>query len=132
MAQGYVRRRGELRPEKTRLTKAYNPSGMLISTAEDGGRYLAAMLDGGELDGARIVSGPSIDQMWAPAASLGDNLAYGLGWFLSQQEGLKAVLHPGEILTMGSMFVLVPDRKLGVVVLTNVDDDGKDEIAEGV
>src|SRR6185436_3527179 len=33
LAQGYIRRKGELRAEKTRLTKAYNPSGMLLTSA---------------------------------------------------------------------------------------------------
>jgi CubicO group peptidase (beta-lactamase class C family) len=132
LAQGYVRRKGELSPEQTRLTRAYNPSGMLLASADDAGRYLAAMVGGGSLDGARVLSPASVDLMWAPAARVGDNLEYGLGWFLSQQEGLRAVVHPGEILTMGSMFVLVPERQLGVAVLTNLDNDAKDEIAEGV
>jgi CubicO group peptidase (beta-lactamase class C family) len=132
LAQGYVRRKGELRAEKTRLTRAYNPSGMLLTSAEDAGRYLAALANGGALDGARILSPESLDRMWAPAARVGDNLDYGLGWFLSEQEGLRAVIHPGELLTMGSMLVLVPERRLGVAVLANLDNDGKDEIAEGV
>jgi CubicO group peptidase (beta-lactamase class C family) len=132
LAQGYVRRKGELRAEKNRLTRAYNPSGMLLASAEDAGRYLAALANGGALDGARILSPESLDRMWAPAARVGDNLDYGLGWFLSEQEGLRAVIHPGEILTMGSMFVLIPERRLGVAVLANLDNDGKDEIAEGV
>ncbi len=132
LAQGHVKRKGELRAEKTRLTKAYNPSGMLLTSAEDAGRYLAALANGGTLDGARIVSQDSLDQMWTPAARVGDTLDYGLGWFLSQQEGLRAVVHPGEVLTMGSMFLLVPERKIGVAVLANLDVDGKDEIAEGV
>ena len=132
LAQGYVRRKGELRAEKTRLTRAYNPSGMLLTSAEDAGRYLAALANGGTLDGARIVGQASLDQMWTPSARVGDTLEYGLGWFISQQEGLRAVVHPGEVLTMGSMFVLVPERRLGVAVLANRDVDGKDEIAEGV
>src|SRR5215212_2264757 len=132
LAQGYVKRKGELRPEQTRLTKAYNPSAMLISTAEDAGRFLAALANGGELDGARIVTPESLDRMWAPAARVGDTLEYGLGWFLGRQEGQRVVLHPGELLTMGSTFVLLPERRLGVAVLANLDSDGKDEIAEGV
>jgi CubicO group peptidase (beta-lactamase class C family) len=132
LAQGYVRRKGELRAEKTRLTRGYNPSGMLLTSAEDAGRYLAALANGGTLDGARIVGQASLDRMWAPAARVGDTLEYGLGWFISQQEGLRAVVHPGEVLTMGSMFVLVPERRLGVAVLANRDVDGKDEIAEGI
>jgi CubicO group peptidase (beta-lactamase class C family) len=132
LAQGYVKRKGELRAEKTRLTKAYNPSAMLLTSAEDAGRYLAALANGGTLDGARVVGEDSLDRMWAPAARVGDTLEYGLGWFLSRQEGLRAVVHPGEVLTMGSMFVLVPERRVGVAVLANLDVDGKDEIAEGV
>lgn len=132
LAQGYIKRKGELRAEKTRLTKAYNPAGMLLTSAADAGRYLAALANGGALDGARVVSQTSLDQMWTPAARVADNLAYGLGWYLSQQEGLRAAIHPGEVLTMGSMLVLVPERRLGVAVLANLDVDGKDEIAEGV
>ena len=131
LAQGYLKRKGELRPEKTRLTKAYNPSGMLLTSAEDAGRSWQPWRTAAP--GRRPRRQPdSLDQMCAPAARVGDNLEYGLGWFLSQQEGLRAVVHPGEILTMGSMFVLLPERKLGVAVLANLDNDGKDEIAEGV
>src|SRR3954467_13211667 len=90
------------------------------------------MANGGQIDGARIVSAASLDQMWTPVAHVGDNLEYGLGWFLSQQEGQRAVLHTGELLTMGSMFILLPARQLGVAVLANLDTDGKDEIAEGI
>ncbi|MCC7370200.1 MAG: beta-lactamase family protein [Chloroflexi bacterium] len=132
MAQGYLKRKGQLRPEKTRLTRAYNPAGMLVSTAEDSGRFLAAMANGGILDGARVLSEASVTQMETPTVRINDTLSYGLGWFLSTQEGLQAVVHPGEILTMGSMFVLAPERKLGVAVLANLDSDAKDEIAEGV
>lgn len=132
LAQGYVKRKGELRPERTRLTRGYNPSGMLLTTAEDAGRFLAALLAGGALDGARVLAPDSVERMWTPVVQVGDNLEYGLGWFLTRQEGLRVALHPGEILTMGSAFVLVPERKLAVAVLANLDNDAKDEIAEGV
>jgi CubicO group peptidase (beta-lactamase class C family) len=132
LAQGYLKRKGQLRPEKTRLTRSYNPAGMLLTTAEDSGRFLAAMLEGGQLDGVRVVSEPSVALMQRESVRINDTLAYGLGWFLSQQDGVQAALHPGEILTMGSMFVLAPERKLGVAVLANLDSDAKDEIAEGV
>ncbi|MGE3911325.1 MAG: serine hydrolase domain-containing protein [Chloroflexota bacterium] len=132
MAQGYLKRKGELRPEKTRLTRSYNPAGMLVTCAEDSGRFLAAMLNGGQLDGARVLTEDSVSQMETPTVHINDSMAYGLGWFVSQRDGVKAVLHPGEILTMGSMFAMVPQIKLGVAVLANLDNDGKDEIAEGV
>ncbi|MCC6178751.1 MAG: serine hydrolase [Chloroflexi bacterium] len=132
LAQGYVRRTGQLMAAQTRLTRGYNPSGMLLTDAEDSGRYLATLLGGGALDGAQIISADSIQILWTPAASVDEHTAYGLGWFIRQEEGLKVVAHPGEILTMGSAYVLVPERNLGVAVLTNIDNDAKVEIAEGI
>jgi CubicO group peptidase (beta-lactamase class C family) len=132
MVQGYVKRKGQLQPEPTRFTRGYDPAGMLLTDADDSGRFLAAMLGGGALSGARVLKPESVQRMWAPSADVSDGLQYGLGWFLRQDEGLQIVFHPGEILTMGSTFVLVPERKLGVAVLANLDSDAKDEIAEGV
>jgi CubicO group peptidase (beta-lactamase class C family) len=132
MAQGYVKRQGQLQPQPTKLTRGYDPSGMLLTDADDSGRFLAAMLGGGALGDTRVLKPDSVQQMWAPAAGVSDGLQYGLGWFLRQSEGMQVVFHPGEILTMGSAFVLVPERKLGVAVLANLDSDAKDEIAEGV
>jgi CubicO group peptidase (beta-lactamase class C family) len=132
MAQGYVKRRGALQPAQTRFTRGYNPTGMLLSDAEDAGRYLAALLGGGAFAGARVLTPESVQRLWTPAADVSDGLTYGLGWFLRTDEGLRVAFHPGEILTMGSTFVLVPERKLGVAALANIDNDAKDEIAEGV
>jgi len=52
MAQGYVKRKGQLQAEPTKLTRGYDPSGMLLTDADDSGRFLAAMLGGGALDGS--------------------------------------------------------------------------------
>ncbi|MCP2521154.1 beta-lactamase family protein, partial [SCandidatus Aminicenantes bacterium Aminicenantia_JdfR_composite] len=45
--------------------------------------------------------------------------AYGLGWMLRDYYGHKIVYHTGSIRGMVSKVTLVPDLKLGIVVLTN-------------
>ncbi len=45
--------------------------------------------------------------------------AYGLGWSLSDYQGRKLVGHGGGYDGMNSHVLLVPEEKLGVVVLTN-------------
>jgi hypothetical protein len=45
--------------------------------------------------------------------------AYGLGWGLRDYRGRKLVSHTGGLLGMVSQVMLVPEEKLGVVVLTN-------------
>ena len=49
---------------------------------------------------------------------------YGLGWVLSDQLGNMVVHHTGGLPGMLCKTVLVPDLKLGVVVLTNTSEDG--------
>jgi len=45
--------------------------------------------------------------------------AYGLGWGLRDYRGRKLVSHTGGLLGMVSQVMLVPEEKLGIVVLTN-------------
>ena len=45
--------------------------------------------------------------------------AYGLGWSLSDYQGRKVVGHGGGYDGMNSHVLMVPEEKIGVVVLTN-------------
>jgi hypothetical protein len=47
-------------------------------------------------------------------------LNYGLGWFLSDYRGRKVVEHGGAIDGMRAEVAMIPEEKLGVVVLTNL------------
>jgi hypothetical protein len=47
-------------------------------------------------------------------------LSYGLGWFLSDYRGRKLVEHGGSIDGMRALVAMIPEEKLGVVVLTNL------------
>jgi len=48
---------------------------------------------------------------------------YGLGWFLSQYHGHKTISHGGGLSGMISLQTLVPDLKLGIIILTNFAPD---------
>jgi len=48
-------------------------------------------------------------------------LTYGLGWFLHDYRGRKIVEHGGNIDGMSALVVLVPEEKLGAVILTNMN-----------
>jgi len=45
--------------------------------------------------------------------------AYGLGWFLSDVKGYKQVTHTGGLAGVVTQVVLLPELKLGIIVLTN-------------
>jgi CubicO group peptidase (beta-lactamase class C family) len=49
---------------------------------------------------------------------------YGYGWFLKDMKGYMCVSHTGGMPGMLSKVIMIPDIKLGIVVLTNASDDG--------
>jgi Beta-lactamase. len=79
-------------------------------------------------DGKKLVSDKQIQQLWnlqisTPIAlknSYDSNFGgYGLGWFLTDVKGHKQVYHTGGLIGTVTQFTLIPDMKLGIVVLTN-------------
>jgi len=101
----------------------------LYSTSEDIGRYLMALLNGGILDGNRVISEASFDEIWKPAIPLrvipyelgGSNepAYYAMGWFVMELDGLNLVVHGGEMRTMSSLAVLDPEHGVAAIVLYN-------------
>ena len=86
----------------------------VVSTAEDLARYAIALLRGD------LVSGALRDRMWTPARSTrGVTFPYGLGWFVQDYAGERIVWHYGQESSYGSLLLLVPSRRLGVIVLAN-------------
>ena len=49
--------------------------------------------------------------------------AYGYGWRLSDMDGQWKVAHTGSLAGMYSSVILLPDRKVGIVILTNGEGD---------
>lgn len=109
------------------------PAGAINSSVAEMSRWLIAQLNGGALDSQkRLFSERQSREMWAavtplrigeppaPLAALRPNFsAYGLGWFLSDYRGRRLVWHTGGLSGMVSRVTLVPEEKLGLVILTN-------------
>lgn len=107
-------------------------AGGIISSASDMSAWLRLQLSGGQsLDGTRIYSPEASHEMWQPQTILPISKArslrfptthfraYGLGWFLSDQHGLKWIGHSGGYDGMYSEVLMIPERQLGIAVLTN-------------
>jgi CubicO group peptidase (beta-lactamase class C family) len=107
-------------------------AGGIISSSDDMSLWLRAQLRSGELaDGKRLFSERSSNEMFQaqmamkvpakPSARFPSThfRAYGLGWALSDYKGVKVIGHGGGYDGMYSQVLMVPEQKLGVVVLTN-------------
>ena len=97
----------------------------LYTTAEDLGRFVAAGMSGphGEPPGRGILRPETIDVMYSPAPhSDGRNGAYGFGQQLDTlPDGTRLVMHGGSNRGWQLIWVSMPSRRAGLVVLTNSD-----------
>lgn len=100
--------------------------GGLFSTVEDLARYLAMMLDGGQLDGTRVASEASIAALTESRInppyenSAFGPYGYGYGWELYPDFlGRRVVLHGGSLGYATSNMAYLPEEGIGVAVATN-------------
>ncbi len=122
--------RGELRKVPYGNIDNLAPAGSISSSANDMSKWVIAQLNAGKLDGKEIIPPAAIGQTRIPHSILGNgghmyNKAhfslYGLGWFLEEYAGKKIVAHTGGVNGFVTSVCLVPEEKLGIIVLTNTD-----------
>ena len=103
------------------ILREAEPSGGLFSTALDMARFYQMVLNGGDIDGKRIVSAKGVAEMTKPHTAGGRAIQYGLGWFNNATEKKttphfsdKSFGHGGAFGTHGWMD---PEKKMVVVFM---------------
>jgi CubicO group peptidase (beta-lactamase class C family) len=110
----------ETRRVPTRNLPAIAPAGAINSSARDMAQWLRLMLGGGAFEGKRLVSEKNFEELTKPQTKVAGPVSYGLGWFLRDWKGHKVVEHGGNIDGFNAQVALMPDQRLGFVMLTNV------------
>jgi CubicO group peptidase (beta-lactamase class C family) len=95
------------------------PNGAVNSTLGDMLKYLAFQLNGGTAEGRQVVSAAQMRQMHAPQMVAGEQSTYGLGWTIEYYRGHKLISHGGSITGFTAWIGFLPERKSGVVILSN-------------
>jgi CubicO group peptidase (beta-lactamase class C family) len=118
--------------------KSFSGGAGLVSTATDYARFLQMLLNGGELDGVRVLSRKSVDLMTVDhlgAKEFRDGQGFGLGFSVVEDLGLRGL--PGSVGEFGwggayhSTYWVDPQEQLVVVYFTqlipanNLDDQVK-------
>ncbi len=110
------------------------PAGGLNASAAGVARFLTMMLARGEVDGHRILLPESVDEMLRAqnaGVPLDLDVRVGLGWMLSafgqwRLDGAGTVAHhAGATDLFHAQLYLLPDQRLGVVVLANSAEAGR-------
>jgi CubicO group peptidase (beta-lactamase class C family) len=111
MAKGY--RRSD-RPPLGFFETIVAPAGGLSATGADIGRFIRALMNGGELDGVRILSKVRLDEMMAPASATAAGFL-GLVFIGGKVADRDAIGHDGETMTFFSDLRIFP-QGIGVFV----------------
>lgn len=111
-----------------------NAAGGIVSNITDLSKWLIMQMDNGKYgNGKKMFSEEVHDDFWAPQTIInvgapGDYnthfASYGLGWFLRDVKGgYKEVSHTGGLAGIVTQITLIPELKLGIIVLTNQQSD---------
>jgi len=124
-------------PASIRKTdRVMHAAGGLGTSVQDAARWIRLNLDGGVLDGKRVVLAESVHEM-QKLQVMGamptrmphrERQGYGLGWFIGTYHDIPMIDHGGGYVGTSTSFSFMPEYELGVAVLAN----GSGPIAEVV
>ena len=129
---------GKLQPIPFENLDNAGPAGSINSSVAEMSKWLLLQLNRGKIPATdtRIFSEKSSREMWAQQmiVPVGDAppeikglqrhfAGYGMGWVLRDYKGRKLVSHSGGVAGFVTRVMLVPEENLGVVILTNAEED---------
>jgi CubicO group peptidase (beta-lactamase class C family) len=125
--------RDTVRVVPIRSTDAVAPAGSVWSSVSDMSKWMRFMLDSGRVGTTRLIKPATFQEIVAPqirapmaqypALELAQPhfLSYALGWFVQDYHGETVWMHTGSIDGMSAIIGLLPEQRVGVYVLANLD-----------
>ena len=102
-------------------------AGDMVSTAIDMAKWLGA------LERLKVLSSAASRQMWAPTIlTTGASTPYGFGWTLGEIATIPTISHNGAIPGFSTADLIVQQKHLDVVVLTNSDTGPAETLAKEI
>lgn len=96
------------------------PAGGLTTTAADMVLFANSLLNGGILNGQRILQPSTLAAMWVPQFSANPALpAMCLGFYQQRRNGETWVGHGGDLVAYHSEFMIEPEKKLAIFISYN-------------
>lgn len=119
-AQGYEKNKnGQLQNSGLADTSYKIPGGGFCSTVEDLAKFAIALQAG------KLLKPESLKLAWTKQKTKdGKDTTYGLGWQLSERNGLKEVSHGGNQARVTTYLYMLPERGFAVVLMMNLEGVG--------
>lgn len=109
-------------------------AGAINSCAADMVKWLQFQIDSGRVHGRRLVSARNFRETHVPRLAMPMDpvyralnpatklRSYAIGWTVQDYHGHEMLSHPGDVSGMASTVGILPEKRLGVVILTNLED----------
>jgi serine beta-lactamase-like protein LACTB len=98
------------------------PAGSLYSNAEDMATFMKFLFAGGKGAKGQILKTETLHKMWVPQfPDKKEKGNFGLGFFVSDFKKKRRIGHGGAVYGFATTLSILPDDKLGVIVMTSKD-----------
>jgi CubicO group peptidase (beta-lactamase class C family) len=146
LASGHTAFFGLTLPYDRRMPYSHTvtPSAGLFASADDLARFLIVQLNRGRTpDGAQLLSPAGMAALHSPGMQIGENVHYAMGWTQFRFDQLApaggpgapaplALAHGGDWENYKALMLLVPEHELGLAVLINKYDLGRNSAYEQI
>ena len=108
------------------------PAGSISSSVKDMTNWLLTQLNAGKFEGNQVIPEAVLQTTYAPRSIMGMDptdkaqthfYLYGLGFVINDRAGKLIISHTGGVDGFVSSVMIVPEEKLGIVILTNTDQN---------
>ena len=108
------------------------PAGAISSSVNDMSKWVMALLNDGKVGNRQVIPAAAIQATRQPQEIMGsvkhlngetNYELYGLGWMIQDYSNHRLIMHDGGVNGFLSSVTLVPQDKLGIVILTNTDQN---------
>lgn len=131
MAGGYQLEAGRYTAKPFELIAGFGPAGALSSSGADMARFAAAILNGGELDGGRLLRPETMAQMLERAFSHDDRMmGMALGFYETDENGVRLVGHGGDTFNFHSDLAI--DLENDIAIFASFSGDGGSTVRSAI
>lgn len=115
-------------PPRVNSVYPYNrmhaPSSTLNTNVLEMTHWLIANMNSGKYKDTRILSHDTLQMMMTPTIIINNDrdIAMGLSWFIYPYKGLINYEHGGSDLGYKSIMTLIPEIKIGIIILCNLEE----------
>ena len=133
VAVPHARLDGQIRTLPWDRSGGFGAAGAVTSTASDMAKWMLMHLNRGAYQGKQILKSETVDAIFSPAMvgevsfseappiNTNSSFSYGLGWNTYNYKGQMIVEKGGGLDGIRTVVTLIPELKLGICVLTNLN-----------